>query len=87
LDAPDASEFTPYGVSRATVKVYAVPFVNPETVIGEVELVPVILPGVDVALYVPEPVLPAYVEAVNATVALALPAVAVPIVGVVGFLP
>jgi hypothetical protein len=30
--------------------VYAVPLVNPDTVIGLVELVPVILPGEDVAV-------------------------------------
>jgi hypothetical protein len=34
-----------------TVNVYAVPIVNPETVIGDAP-VPVMLPGLDVAVYV-----------------------------------
>jgi len=66
-----------------------VPFDNPVTVIelqGDAQ-VPVIEPGLDVALYVPVPVFPLYVDSVNGTVASPFPAVAVPIVGVVGFLP
>jgi hypothetical protein len=64
--------------------VYAVPFVRPETVIGDAP-VPVRLPGVEVAVYVtpPEPTAPA----VYATVAEAFPAVAVPIVGADGLIP
>ena len=63
-----------------TVNVYAVPAVKPETVTGEDAPVPVIPPGLDVAVYpvMPDPV---YVGAVNATDADKAPAVAVPIVG------
>ena len=63
-----------------TVNVYAVPAVNPDTVTGEDAPVPVIPPGLDVAVYpvMPDPV---YVGAVNATDADKAPAVAVPIVG------
>ena len=49
--------------------------------------VPSIEPGDDVARYVPESVFPLYVDSVNGTVAVVSPAVAVPIVGVVGCLP
>jgi hypothetical protein len=68
-----------------TVNVYEVPAVNPVTVIGELEPLPVMLPGVEVAVY---PVIvdpPSLAGAVNATVAfLFVPAVAVPIVGAPG---
>jgi len=70
-----------------TVNVYAVPIVNPETVIGEDAPVPVILPGLDVAVYVVIAALPVSEGAVYATVAVpepAAPAVAVPIVGAPG---
>jgi hypothetical protein len=46
-----------------------VPLVNPVTVIGVPDPVAVMPPGVDVARYVTEPVLPRYVDAVKATVA------------------
>lgn len=49
-------------------------------------LLPVILPGEDVAMYVTVP-LPIYVEGVNETDADPEPADAEPIVGVVGFFP
>jgi hypothetical protein len=64
--------------------VYAVPLVRPVTEIGDAP-VAVTLPGVDVAVYVtpPEPTAPA----VYATVAVAFPAVAVPIVGAEGLTP
>ena len=82
LDAPDVLD--PYVFDAVTVNVYAVPFVRPETVIGDAP-VPVRLPGVDVAVYVtpPEPTEPA----VYVTVANALPAVAVPMVGALGLIP
>jgi hypothetical protein len=71
-----------------TVKVYEVPVVNPETVMGDEADVPVIPPGLEVAVYVTDPLLPVYVGAVNATVAVVLlVAVAVPIVAVPGILP
>jgi hypothetical protein len=54
--------------------------------IGELPAVAVILLGLEVAVYVMVP-LPIYVDGVNATVAPALSAVAVPIVGVDGFPP
>ena len=62
---------------------YDVPSVKPETVIG-LEPVPVNDPGVDVAVYVAEA--PPVAPAVYVTVALWLPAVAVPIVGACGTL-
>jgi hypothetical protein len=64
--------------------VYAVPFVNPVTVIGEDDPVAVIDPGDDVTVYcvIAEPPLSA--GAVNVTVACVLPPVAVPIVGAFG---
>lgn len=50
-DAEDAAETIPLFVA-VTVNVYAVPAVRPVTVIGEDEAVPVIPPGLDVAVYV-----------------------------------
>ena len=48
-DAGDAAP-VPARLVAVTVKVYAVPFVNPETIIGLVLPVPVKLPGVDVTV-------------------------------------
>ena len=62
------------------------PLLNPVTIIGETPAVAVILLGLEVAVYVMVP-LPIYVDGVNTTVAPALSATAVPIVGVVGFMP
>jgi hypothetical protein len=68
-----------------TVNVYAVSGVNPDTVIGLLEPVAVILPGLLVAVYDVMAVPPLLAGAVNATVAVALPvAVAVSIVGAPG---
>jgi hypothetical protein len=65
--------------------VYEVLAVKPVTVIGDVP-VPVKPPGLDVAVYVIDPV-PKSVGAVNATVAVVEPvAVAAPIVGAPGLL-
>jgi hypothetical protein len=66
-----------------TVKVYAVPFVKPVIVIGLDEPVPVMFPGLDVAVY---PVIdePPVAFAVNDTDACALLAVTSPIVGACG---
>jgi hypothetical protein len=52
FDAADALELTPYGVSRFTANVYAVPFERPETdmELHGAEHVPEIEPGDDVAL-------------------------------------
>jgi len=79
-----AAETPPADVA-VTVNVYAVPDVNPFTVIGLVDPVPVIPPGDDVAVY---PVIGnlLYAGAVNATVTL-LPvpkSVTVPTVGTPG---
>jgi hypothetical protein len=75
----------PEALVALTLKVYAVPFVRPLTVIGDDAPVPVTQPGVDVAVY---PVIvagtPAQAGAVKTTLALVLPAVAVPIVGAPG---
>jgi hypothetical protein len=48
--AEDKESTTP--LFSLTVKVYAVPFVNPVTVTGEDDEVPVIFPGLEVAIYV-----------------------------------
>ena len=50
-------------------------------------LVPVILPGLEVATYVASPVLPSYVGWVKLTVADAFPALALTEVGGFGFFP
>jgi hypothetical protein len=63
-----------------TVNVYAVPLLNPLTVIGLDAPVPVNPPGLDVTVY-PVIALPPVALVVNVTLALAFPAVAVPIVG------
>jgi hypothetical protein len=66
------------------VNVYDVPFVRPETVIGEDVPVPVILPGEEITVYpviAPPPMLEG---AVKVTDAEASPPVAVPIVGASG---
>ena len=55
LDAEEAEPDIPIPVFVVTVNVYAVPFVNPETVIGDDEPVPVKLPGLDVTVYVTLP--------------------------------
>jgi hypothetical protein len=74
----------PPGVAALTVNVYAVPVVSPDTVTGEAELVPVIEPGDDVAVYVtvPAPRLVGGVKVMDTDVPLAT--VAVPIVGAPG---
>jgi hypothetical protein len=67
-----------------TVNVYEVEADNPETVIGDVELVPVTPPGEDVAVKVVI-VLPLLLAgAVNVTLAFAPTRVAAPIVGALG---
>jgi hypothetical protein len=66
------------------MNVYAVPFVNPDTPIGEDPALP-IPPGEDIAVKVVAPVPAA--PAVYVTDAVALPAVAVPIVGAPGRSP
>jgi hypothetical protein len=80
----ELGKLLPVAFVAITVKVYAVPLVSPVTVIGLVEPVPVILPGVEVAVYpvIADP--PLLAGAVNVTIACALPAVAIPIVGVPG---
>jgi hypothetical protein len=83
LEAADAGP-VPYALVAVTVNVYAVPFVSPVTDNGLVVPVAVKPPGLDVAVYDvigPEPV---DTGAVKGTVARALPAVAVPIVGAPG---
>ena len=81
LHAPKPAAFC-----ALTLNVYEVPSVRPVTVTGDDEPVPVMQPGVDVAMY---PVIPAGMPvqagAVNVTEAqLVKPAVAVPIVGAPG---
>jgi hypothetical protein len=49
LDALLAAD-VPLAFVAVTVKVYAVPFVKPDTVIGELDPVPVILPGLEVTV-------------------------------------
>jgi hypothetical protein len=82
LDAADAAD-VPFAFDAVTVNVYEVEPVKPETVIGLDDPVPVIPPGLDVAVYVVATA--PKVAGVNATVAVLEPvAVAVPIVGVCG---
>jgi hypothetical protein len=74
----------PLALVAVTVNVYAVPVVKPLTVIGDDAPVPVIDPGVDVAV---NPVIaePPVSLAVNATVAeVALASATAPIVGACG---
>ncbi|HEY0871507.1 MAG TPA: hypothetical protein VGD55_14005 [Acidothermaceae bacterium] len=68
-----------------TVKVYAVPLVSPDTVIGELVPVAVKFPGADVTVY---PLIgdPLAFGATNDTAALATPAVALTPVGALGAL-
>jgi hypothetical protein len=60
--------------------------VKPVTLIGDVALVPVILLGVEVAVYPVIAVLPVSVGAVKGTLAVNTETVAVPIVGAPGLL-
>jgi len=86
LDAP-----VPMAFVAATVKVYEVPDVNPETeMVPEPAVlnVPVMPPGDDVAVYDVIGTPPSNAGAVYETVAVVVPvAVAVPIVGAFGFAP
>jgi hypothetical protein len=81
----------PIAFVAVTVNVYAVPVVKPETVIvpePAVANVPVIPPGLDVAVYSVIGTPPSDAGAVYVTVAVVVPvAVAVPIVGAPGFPP
>ena len=67
-----------------TLNVYEVQAVNPDTVTGEEADVPVMHPGVEVAVYVVIAALPVSAGAVNVIDALSPEAVAVPIVGAPG---
>jgi hypothetical protein len=82
FDAADADP-VPFAFVAVTVNVYPVPFVKPDTTIGDDAPVPVNEPGDDVTVkpVIVEPPLP---PAVNVTEAWAFPAVAVPIVGASG---
>jgi hypothetical protein len=85
LEAADDGP-VPTPLAAVTVNVYAVPLASPETVIEPhgAPHVPMKPPGDDVAVYavIAEP--PLLAGAVNVTLACALPAVAVPIVGAPG---
>jgi hypothetical protein len=81
LDA-ELYSLEPVALLPRTVKVYAVPAVRPETVIGLDEPVPVIEPGLETAVNVVAG--PPLVATVYATVAKAAPPVAVPSVGALG---
>ena len=83
LDDADAGP-VPAAFVAVTVNVYAVPLVSPVTVIGLAAPIAVIPPGFDVTVYPVIALPPSEVGAVNVTVASALPAVAVPMVGLCG---
>ena len=83
FDAAEAGP-VPIALVAVTVNVYAVPFSRPLTVIGEVAPLAVIPPGEDVAMYEVTGEPPLEAGGVNATVACALPATAVPMVGAPG---
>jgi hypothetical protein len=70
----------PLAFNAVTVNVYAVPFVSPVTLTGLAEFVPVIDPGLEVAVYVVT-VFPPLAPGVNVMLADWNPPVAVPIVG------
>jgi len=82
-DAEDAELF-PIAFVAVTVKVYAVPFVNPETTIGLVAPVPVNPPGEEVTVYpvIADP--PFEAGALNATETCAFPKVPTAAVGAPG---
>jgi len=86
FEGADASP-VPIEFVAVTVKVYAVPLVRPVTVIGDAAPLATIPPGDEVAVYVVIAEPPVEAGGVNATVACALPAVAVPIVGGPGTAP
>ena len=83
FDAADAGP-VPTEFVAVTVNVYGVPTVNPVTVIGETLPVAVRPPGLDDAVYVATGTPPSFAGGVNETVALPVPAVAVPTVGASG---
>jgi hypothetical protein len=83
LEAADAGP-VPIAFVAFTVKVYAMPFVSPVTVMGLDAPVAVMLPGLEVTVYEVIALPPFEAGGVKLTVAWALPAVAVPIVGAPG---
>jgi hypothetical protein len=83
LEAAD-SALLPAMLVACTVNVYAVPLASPETTMGDAAPVPVKPPGVDVTVYPVIGLPPSKAGPVNVTLACALPAVAVPIVGALG---
>jgi hypothetical protein len=83
LEAADAGP-VPIALVAVTVKVYAVPFVKPVTVIGLDAPVAVMLPGLEVTVYEIIALPPFEAGGVKLTVAWALPAVAVTPVGAPG---
>ena len=83
MEAADAGP-VPIALVAFTVKVYAVPFVSPVTVIGLDAPVAVMLPGLDVTVYDVIALPPFEAGGVKLTVACWLPAVAVTAVGVPG---
>jgi hypothetical protein len=80
LEAADAGPI-PAPFVAVTVKVYAVPFVSPTTVMGDIAPVAVMPPGDDVTVYPVIDVPPVKAGAVKVTVARVSPAVAVSMVG------
>lgn len=85
----DAAEGAPVPtvLVAVTVKVYAVPLVNPVTVHGDAAQVPVMPLGILVAVYEVMALPPLLVGGVKVTLACASPAVAVPMVGAPGTTP
>ena len=73
------AELVPTLLVAVTVNVYAVPVVKPDTVIGELAPVPVTPPGEDVTVYTVIGLPPSLAGGVKVIKALAMPAVAVPI--------
>jgi hypothetical protein len=78
---------TPMALVAVTVKVYAVPLVRPATVTGLLVPVPVMLPGLEVAVYKVIGAPPLELGAVNHTAALTLPPTGTPMVGAPGTVP
>jgi hypothetical protein len=80
VDGEEATEL-PFELVATTVKVYAVPFVNPVTLRGELAPVTEILPGLEVTVYPVITLPPVVPGAENETLADDTPAVAITPVG------
>jgi hypothetical protein len=84
LDGADGVPCPPIEFSAVTTKVYAVPFVSPVTIIGELNPDIILLPGLATTMYIKIGVPPSSVGGVNEILACSLPATATTFVGSFG---